>query len=194
MAATSFDDRELCPDGACIGVIGPDGRCKECGAQGSKKASIVGEPREPGLALAGNEAGADDERDALADSDSVDDDDHDDEHNEPDDDEDEAHHRELCSDELCVGLIGPDGFCKECGKPGSKAGLDPRTRGLRSEDEIADELEANITKGDLPEPPDSFDDRELCPDGACIGVIGADNRCSECGTRGQAPARKHSES
>lgn len=33
--ADSDDDdwasRRLCPDGNCIGVIGPDGRCKECG-------------------------------------------------------------------------------------------------------------------------------------------------------------------
>ncbi|MEW6440595.1 MAG: zinc ribbon domain-containing protein [bacterium] len=26
-----FADRVLCSDGTCIGVIGPDGRCKECG-------------------------------------------------------------------------------------------------------------------------------------------------------------------
>jgi hypothetical protein len=26
-----FDSRKLCSDGTCIGVIGPDGRCKECG-------------------------------------------------------------------------------------------------------------------------------------------------------------------
>jgi len=26
-----LDNRVLCPDGACIGVIGPDGRCMECG-------------------------------------------------------------------------------------------------------------------------------------------------------------------
>jgi hypothetical protein len=25
------DDRELCPDGACIGILGSDGRCKVCG-------------------------------------------------------------------------------------------------------------------------------------------------------------------
>ena len=32
-AEPEFDaaGRELCPDGACVGVIGPDGRCKECG-------------------------------------------------------------------------------------------------------------------------------------------------------------------
>ncbi|HBD09328.1 MAG TPA: hypothetical protein DCZ69_13805 [Syntrophobacteraceae bacterium] len=26
-----WDQRVLCSDGNCIGVIGPDGRCKECG-------------------------------------------------------------------------------------------------------------------------------------------------------------------
>lgn len=26
-----FASRKLCSDGTCIGVIGPDGRCKECG-------------------------------------------------------------------------------------------------------------------------------------------------------------------
>jgi hypothetical protein len=26
-----WDERVLCSDGDCIGVIGPDGRCKECG-------------------------------------------------------------------------------------------------------------------------------------------------------------------
>ena len=25
--------------------------------------------------------------------------------------------RILCSDESCIGVIGPDGRCKECGKP-----------------------------------------------------------------------------
>ena len=25
--------------------------------------------------------------------------------------------RVLCSDESCIGVIGPDGRCKECGKP-----------------------------------------------------------------------------
>ncbi|MEA3359130.1 MAG: hypothetical protein U9R17_06975 [Thermodesulfobacteriota bacterium] len=26
----SFENRVLCSDGNCIGIIGPDGRCKEC--------------------------------------------------------------------------------------------------------------------------------------------------------------------
>jgi len=29
-AAGDVAERTLCPDGACVGVIGPDGRCKIC--------------------------------------------------------------------------------------------------------------------------------------------------------------------
>ena len=29
--AIDFASRKLCSDGTCIGIIGPDGRCKECG-------------------------------------------------------------------------------------------------------------------------------------------------------------------
>jgi hypothetical protein len=29
--ASDWDKRRLCSDESCIGVIGPDGRCKECG-------------------------------------------------------------------------------------------------------------------------------------------------------------------
>jgi len=30
-AAIDWEDRQLCSDGNCIGVIGSDGRCRECG-------------------------------------------------------------------------------------------------------------------------------------------------------------------
>ena len=38
--AIDFESRLLCSDGTCIGVIGPDGRCKECGK------AYTGEPEE----------------------------------------------------------------------------------------------------------------------------------------------------
>lgn len=90
--------------------------------------------------------------------------------------------RELCPDEACIGLIGPDGRCKECGTVGRSAVEHPRNRGLRSEEEVAEEVESHRTVSSLDPPPGDFDDRELCPDGACIGLIGADGRCRECGT------------
>ncbi len=30
-AGDDWSRRRLCPDGNCIGVIDPDGRCRECG-------------------------------------------------------------------------------------------------------------------------------------------------------------------
>jgi hypothetical protein len=31
MTDRDWENRVLCSDESCIGVIGPDGRCKECG-------------------------------------------------------------------------------------------------------------------------------------------------------------------
>lgn len=95
-------------------------------------------------------------------------------------DEFEPARRELCSDESCIGLIGPDGRCRVCGAVGASAVADPRHRGMRSprgDDDHAD--------GDEMDP-----ERELCPDETCVGVIGPDGRCGECGAvRGQAARR-----
>ena len=43
MSAEDFDtdDRRLCPDGNCTGLLGDDDRCKECGR------SATGQPPEP---------------------------------------------------------------------------------------------------------------------------------------------------
>lgn len=147
-----FHDRELCPDGTCIGIIGKDGRCKVC--------------KKPGRA-AGDRTGAGPDGDTAATGSFG------------------MGEHELCPDEACIGIIGPDGRCKECGRPSPRHGLDPRTQGLRTEEDVAEELEAAITKGDLAPSPDDFESRELCPDGACIGLIGPDGRCKEC----RKPAR-----
>ena len=84
--------------------------------------------------------------------------------------------RELCSDDSCVGLVGPDGRCKVCGTVSVSAVADPRHRGLRLDARPDDPAELD-------------DDRELCPDGACVGVIGADGRCGVCGTTGSGAPR-----
>ncbi len=97
--------------------------------------------------------------------------------------------RELCIDGACIGLIGQNGQCRECGKPGASSVLDPRQRGLRDESEVADELEAHIIEGDVVAAPVGFDDRALCPDGACIGILDADGKCKECGTVEPSEAR-----
>jgi hypothetical protein len=130
VSVDDWDRREMCPDGACIGVIGPEGTCKVCG----RAAPNWGDERKRGLVeAAGNEDEA--EEDDDEDGDEYDDDGGDDEDGEDDDadyeDEDEAataadaddgedpewSKRRLCSDGACVGVIGSDNKCTVCGKP-----------------------------------------------------------------------------
>jgi hypothetical protein len=111
----TWQDRILCSDESCIGIIGPDGRCKECGKP------YAGQLPESF-------------RSRLSNSDTDDSAQHNDSLLEPPDDveeepdpgqtaEDDAidwDDRVLCSDETCIGIIGPDGRCKTCGKPYQK--------------------------------------------------------------------------
>jgi hypothetical protein len=92
--------------------------------------------------------------------------------------------RTLCSDENCIGVIGPDGRCKVCGK---------KYEGSISEESIVENdisqdeagVEAETEDDADPEvqsPADAdWDNRLLCSDGNCIGVIGPDGRCKVCG-------------
>lgn len=108
--------------------------------------------------------------------------------------------RVLCPDGTCTGVIGPDGKCSECGRPGVGVGpsvdvgvdvdLAPKAH------EHASESDAALTAPGSPESPASFgayeaesgngetgfdERRTLCPDGACTGVLGPDGRCPVCG-------------
>ena len=103
-----WENRVLCSDESCIGVIGPDGRCKECGrpydgelpsAVDSPDASMMSAERGDDAPESGGDQ-ADPEGAAPP----------------PDTDDDEWDHRVLCRDEACIGVIGSDGRCKECGK------------------------------------------------------------------------------
>jgi hypothetical protein len=108
---SGWEHRVLCSDESCIGVIGPDGRCKECGLayRGVLPWQVDDEPAaEPA------EAEADAPETALADAADERAEDHQDKGGISDD---EWERRVLCSDESCIGVIGPDGRCKECGKP-----------------------------------------------------------------------------
>lgn len=104
--------------------------------------------------------------------------------------EEEFLHRQLCPDGTCIGLLDAQGVCKECGMVGGVSTTDPRLRGFKKEDvptPVADEVDTDEatdetlagTADDLPE---DFGDRRLCPDGSCIGVVGSDGVCGECGT------------
>jgi hypothetical protein len=102
--------------------------------------------------------------------------------------------RRLCPDGACIGLIGADGRCKVCGLEDKQAprGLGPEAFAAgcaAEEDEPEDQDVAGANEtADLPFTSASavgalaFDPkRALCPDGACIGVIGPDGRCKVCG-------------
>jgi hypothetical protein len=83
--------------------------------------------------------------------------------------------RELCPDGACVGLLGEDGNCRLCGygrqeteslsDESSSSQPGPRQR-------VGEEMIAN---------PSDFEDRRLCPDGACTGLLDHEGRCKVCG-------------
>ena len=105
---------------------------------------------------------------------------------------DDWENRQLCVDGNCIGVIGPDGRCKECGKPHPTAtvrGAETSNVGPATSDvEISENNRVSDVSGqpaaaesEPGETGDDWEDRRLCSDGTCIGVIGPDGRCKECG-------------
>ncbi len=118
---TDWDQRQLCPDGSCTGLIGSDGQCKVCG----RAAPNWGDERTRGLATddeddsedEDEDEGDDDEApDAQAADDDADEEDDDKPHAADDDAAYEWSRRKLCPDEACVGVLGANNKCKVCGK------------------------------------------------------------------------------
>jgi hypothetical protein len=101
--------RKLCPDGTCIGVIGDDGRCGECGR--TEAQAEAGEARLKDGAEVVESDGGSELGDVV-----------------PINDVDEAGMgtagstgfdpttRRLCDDGSCVGVVGDDGVCRVCGR------------------------------------------------------------------------------
>ncbi len=104
--------------------------------------------------------------------------------------------RRLCGDPACIGVIGTDGHCRECGRIGE--GEEPRVHRLETDDPVA-ELASAAVSHQSAEPAvaeeeeqadddslgrsgaEAIEDRRLCSDPGCIGVLNAEGRCSECG-------------
>ena len=107
MSEGKFDPhRRLCPDGACIGVIGSDGRCHVCGRVAGGGGSTAAPAAPEGFAPA-------DDDDEVEDRDQ----------NEGNDEPVAAAaagafdpKRRLCPDGDCLGVIGSGGVCNVCGK------------------------------------------------------------------------------
>ena len=111
-----WENRRLCIDESCIGVIGPDGQCKECGLPFEEGPSD-GTKEEPAMENM-EESETEEELEEYETEEELEDVE---ENGEEKLDLDlEWEQRTLCSDESCIGVIGPDGCCKECGKPYEK--------------------------------------------------------------------------
>ena len=89
--------------------------------------------------------------------------------------------RILCSDEACIGTIGPDGKGKEGGK--AYEGKLPEGHGISSAQPVTAQEQKPVSMDEAASD-DDWDKRVLCSDGACIGVIGPDGCCKECGKTG----------
>lgn len=100
--------------------------------------------------------------------------------------------RILCPDESCTGTIGSDGRCRVCGltadgkvQPAalsSSEATEPSEAAIEPEDDLLiggpDESELREDEDDAPA---DWADRQPCRDESCIGTIGVDGRCRECG-------------
>lgn len=178
MSVDKWEQRMLCPDGACVGVIGMNGQCKVCGTA----VPDWGDPRKPGRVSSKAEDEAEPEAPEEDDDDLEEDEDEAEAADEPakakgaDDGEEQ---RRLCPDGSCIGLIGDDDTCKVCGKA-----ADPNddSDDEEDDDEHEDDEEEEETE-DVAETKkdDDAQDRALCSDGACVGVIGIDGKCKVCG-------------
>jgi len=100
--------------------------------------------------------------------------------------------RKLCSDPACIGVIGRDGRCKECGKPYDGEAFEDspfaesESESVTETDETVEDQVEEYEETEASDDGESGTDedwanRKLCSDPACIGVIGADDRCKECG-------------
>lgn len=160
MSNMAWEERRLCDDGSCTGLIGSDGLCRTCG----RASAFWGDERRRGMkdeddvsapADAGPGAGGDDEE------------------------------RFLCPDGACTGLLDGDGRCKVCGQ------VDERVRGrlrprVASSADAGDDGAGDGSGEDDVGPADDDDERRLCPDGGCTGLLGDDGACKVCGRRAEA--------
>lgn len=115
--------------------------------------------------------------------------------------------RRLCPDESCIGVLDAHGVCKLCGKRDEQAAAagvdatdadpadarDAADDSYDDDDDFDDEseaaaddaesLSAAARSSDSPGFADDLENRTLCPDESCIGVLDESGRCKVCGAR-----------
>ncbi len=196
-AMADWGTRRLCTDGSCVGVIGPNNKCKVCGKPGPIKAKAppareVTELERVAAEMAGTATAGDlASIDPAVDEDSDDNDDDDDDDDEYEDDEDD-------SDEDEGGAADPvhdkgDENDADKSSDDSDDSDDASDEDDDAEDDDDDSDDEDDDDGDDDEDDEDDDSegdedgtisasggRELCPDGACVGVIGDNGRCKIC--------------
>jgi hypothetical protein len=109
------------------------------------------------------------------------------------DDDFDAATRELCPDGSCTGVLDEAGVCKVCGARGTPP-LRAATAAADGSGDVAAPFDEMVDAGgaiatadagatELRATGDTLfdDDRQLCPDGNCIGVLDEAGRCKLCG-------------
>lgn len=90
-----------------------------------------------------------------------------------------------CSDDMCVGIIGPNGKCGVCGRPGTPP--PQRSTPGHPHDDLHEEVpgEEAAKPEPEPEPERAFaadpDDRVPCLDDMCVGILSSEGKCGTCG-------------
>jgi hypothetical protein len=102
-----WENRRPCSDESCIGTIGSDNRCRVCGlldsitpADSDRSSNCSSTVQEEAKEEPFAEEQAPETENSGGDEDTAWED------------------RKLCSDESCIGTIGPDGRCRVCGQTG----------------------------------------------------------------------------
>ena len=88
--------------------------------------------------------------------------------------------RVLCSDDACIGTVGPDRRCKVCGRPYEGQETPVEASAAHEPPAPSEDVEeaADAAEGPSHEEPS---ERVCCPDDACVGLIGPDGKCGTCG-------------
>jgi hypothetical protein len=100
----------------------------------------------------------------------------------------ECGERVPCADESCIGALGADGCCAVCGRTGAGVDETPDAAALgeESDEAMAEAASApEVDRDDAEEEDDGEDveERLLCADEACIGLVAEDGYCRMCGLR-----------
>jgi hypothetical protein len=196
--------RQLCSDGSCVGVIGEDGKCKVCGKRAGVTTVAEDDDEDDDEAdddEAGDDAAdADDDEDASkraeASDDDGDDDDGDDEDGEDyeddedgDDEDGDNADDDAEDDELAAAADQLAGVASSHEVASAKQLAAAAPSPGKSKTEPSPKSKTAPSPGKPSKNKASAlddDNRQLCPDGGCIGVIGSNGKCKVCGKEAAA--------